>query len=151
MFRALSKLSVIYSKRATQLHQKSPSVHHFRLLTSWTITDLPIMPRVAFAHKQINAITLKHAKTLSDDLCHELKVILHAIRQVNWHQYNNDNLSLNAAQEAKEKIRKLLELEHKLPESFHKELSHSTAFNDLRGVIDCLDERCGITLTLRKA
>jgi hypothetical protein len=150
MFRVLSKLSATCTKQSTQRHQRSFMIHHYRHLTSWTKTDLPIMPRVAFAHKQINALVTKHMKTLSDDLFREFKDILHTIKQVNWHHYNNDNLSLNAAREAKEKIQKLMELEHKLPESLHKELSHSTAFNDLRDVIDCLDDRCGITLILRK-
>jgi hypothetical protein len=110
-------------------------------LSHWTSTQLPILPRVAFAHKTIKNALLATETDIPEDFAKDLRKMLNAIRKVNWNCYNSYDNDFTAVQIVKKSLEELNDLEKNLPEPLANVVKETAAFESLRSAIDCLDER----------
>lgn len=109
--------------------------------TTFSKTDLPIMPRVAFAHQTLKEAIKKHEKSLPESFTNQLLTSLAEIRKINWHYYNSEGLEFYEVQKVKKLLEVLHDYETIMPEILAKELENVAVFESLRGAIECLDER----------
>lgn len=120
-----------------------------RYYGSWNKIDLPILPRVAFAHKTLKEALNKCEDVIPKIFCEDLRRSLDEIRSINWNYYNTADIDLMEAQQAKIKLQKLINFEKKLPEQLAKQLRKVPVFESLQGAIDCLDDRVGNVLLIK--
>ncbi len=122
-------------------YQKKYSQDYVRFLTTWTTTDLPLLPRVAFAHQNLTKALEKNKYLISPSFYNEFSEALKEVRAVNWNVYNSDNLDYNAMLLVKVKLENLILFETKLPEVLTKEIATYAIFPSLKSAITCLEAR----------
>ena len=116
---------------------KLPLVSAQRFISYWRDTDLPLMPRVAFAHKEIKRFLLENKETIPAELHAPINEQLKIIRKVNWNYYNTNGIDGSKQRKDLEKLLEYLMVLSQMDE--HSTLSGSLF--SLKSAIECIKTR----------
>lgn len=130
-----------------QINFVTASFRHsfFREGTTWSKTDLPLMPRVAFAHQELKKALKKCEGLLPEEFVRDISTVMGEVRAINWRSYNSSDLSIGDGLRLKRILQRLYAFETKLPPALNNELQSVAVFESLYSAIECLDERSGYT------
>lgn len=117
------------------------SMFNIRYYGDWSPTDLPIMPRVAYAHKILKTALNNCKEHLPSHFVRNLTVSLLKVRSHNWNLYNCNGLNSQLAEQAKEALRELCAFKNKLPPLLQEAIGNIQVFESLESAISCLDKR----------
>lgn len=107
----------------------------------WNKTDLPLQPRVTFAHQHIKRALEKYKNDIPNDFADLLKKHLENVRSINWQYLNGTGVNQRETDKVKSILNDLINIEHELPVLLKDELKEVAAFESLKTAINCLEER----------
>jgi hypothetical protein len=93
-------------------HQHNALARHLPLVSTqcfisyWKPTDLPLMPKAVYMHKEIKGFLLENKETIPAKSHALINEQLKIIRKVNWNYYNTDGVD---GSEPRKELEKLLE------------------------------------------
>lgn len=106
----------------------------------WSKVDLPLGPKVFFAHEEMKKALKKCEHIIPTAYTKEIREKLTAIRKVNWNVYNSLN-NYTETQQAKQLLLDLVECKPNLPLPLKKQLETVNVFGSLKDAIYCIDAR----------
>lgn len=106
----------------------------------WSKVDLPLGPKVFFAHQEMKKALMKCEDTLPRAYTEKISQKLATIRKVNWNVYNSKN-NYPETQQAKQLLLDLVECKSNLPLPLKKQLETVDVFGSLKDAICCMEER----------
>lgn len=119
------------------------SMQRFAGYGKWSIVELPLLPKVAFAHKSLRKALSDCENEISQQYFERIRNILAEIRKVNWNSYNIQGINYNETQQPRELLQKLKDCEQDLPAPLKRKIENVRIFSSVQDAIDCLDARSG--------
>lgn len=110
-----------------------------RSFAKWSVTDLPLAPRVAVSHKTIKHALGQYKDQLPIEGVNKLHRILVEIRKENWHKHNGANLDFRKGLQLNAMLQTLLDTLSELP-TLQKVIGKVTLDN-INGAMATIDDR----------